>query len=194
MHPLDPIRQVGQFRGQILVVGNDFVHGGSMQLYAACYDCLVAENTFRKFGFSNWGRNPHGAGWQPNLNNIMADNTMMVEGGGMSVRGCSTTCTDVEGKCTSAPHTAVWAGCGNNTLLGRDCAPFSSAMGSFRGAVNSNLAWRRNTMAHFYIDQDSGHRQADIPVLDGGLVEHTLWTTPGAMVNLTGTTNVVVRD
>jgi hypothetical protein len=49
-------------------------------------------------------------------------------------------------------------------------------------------------MGHFYIDQDSGHRQADIPVLDGGVVEHTLWTTPGAMVNLTGTTNVVVRD
>lgn len=40
-------------RGQLLLVGNDFVYGGGVQLYAACYDCVVAENKFRHFGFSN---------------------------------------------------------------------------------------------------------------------------------------------
>ena len=45
--------QIGQMRGQISIVGNTFVKGGDVQLYAACYDCLVAENTFGQFGFTN---------------------------------------------------------------------------------------------------------------------------------------------
>ena len=68
--------QIGQMRGQVSVVGNHFVKGGAMQLYAACYDCVVAHNRFDEFGFSNWGRNPHGIGWQQNLNNLMVDNIM----------------------------------------------------------------------------------------------------------------------
>ena len=70
--------QIGPFRGQLLLVGNYFAlgYGGrSTQLYAACYDCVVAQNTYGSFFFSNWGRGPHGAGWQPNLNNIIADNS-----------------------------------------------------------------------------------------------------------------------
>ena len=68
--------QIGQMRGQISIVGNTFAKGGGVQLYAACYDCLVAENTFGQFGFTNWGLNPHGVGWQPNLNNLVVDNKM----------------------------------------------------------------------------------------------------------------------
>jgi hypothetical protein len=60
----DSALQIGQMRGQLLLVGNDFVYGGGVQLYAACYDCVVAENHFREFGLSNWGRAPHGVGWQ----------------------------------------------------------------------------------------------------------------------------------
>lgn len=54
--------QVGLMRGQILVVGNDFVFGGAMQFYSNCLDCVVAENIFGSFGFVNWGRNPSGIG------------------------------------------------------------------------------------------------------------------------------------
>ena len=54
--------QIGPMRGQIMVVGNDFVYGGAMQFYAACLDCVVAENIFRSFGFVNWGRNPSAIG------------------------------------------------------------------------------------------------------------------------------------
>ena len=36
--------QLGPMRGQLLLVGNDFVYGGGMQLYAACYDCVVGES------------------------------------------------------------------------------------------------------------------------------------------------------
>ena len=60
----DSAIQIGPMRGQLLLVGNDFVYGGGVQLYAACYDCVVAENHFREFGLSNWGRAPHGVGWQ----------------------------------------------------------------------------------------------------------------------------------
>ena len=54
--------QVGLMRGQIMVVGNDFVFGNAMQFYSNCLDCVVAENVFRSFGFVNWGRNPSGIG------------------------------------------------------------------------------------------------------------------------------------
>jgi hypothetical protein len=54
--------QVGLMRGQIMVVGNDFVFGGAMQFYSNCLDCVVAENIFQSFGFVNWGRNPSGIG------------------------------------------------------------------------------------------------------------------------------------
>jgi hypothetical protein len=49
----DSVLQVGPFRGQILIVGNHFVFGGGAQMYAACYDCAIAENRFDHFGFSN---------------------------------------------------------------------------------------------------------------------------------------------
>ena len=49
--PHSSIVQIGPFRGQLLLVRNHFVSGGTVQLYAACYDCIVAENEFEEFGF-----------------------------------------------------------------------------------------------------------------------------------------------
>ena len=114
--------QVGSFRGQILIVGNDFQKGGGVQLYAACYDCTVAQNTFRAFGFSNWGRNPHGAGFEQNLNNHMEDNIVGLGQGvgeqAMGVRGCTLTCSAPYGnKCYSPIVDGKFEGCPQNGLF-----------------------------------------------------------------------------
>ena len=202
------IIQVGQFRGQLIILGNAFLKGGGMQLYAACYDCVVAENEFREFGFSNWGRNPHGTGWQPNLNNVMADNKMTnpnVNEAVMGVRGCSLSCSDSQGQhCTRPEVDGRWIACAQNqtSIFGRDCAPFSantSSIGSYRGAVNLQLAWRRNEMSSLLFFGAGPTKPADIATVDSGVVEHTIWlprdanhTTP--RVNLSGTTNILLRD
>jgi hypothetical protein len=67
------------FRGNYIFAGNSFEDGGAFQLYAMSIDIIVAENTgARMTGFSSWGRNPHGWGWQPSwrcqfLNNTIAE-------------------------------------------------------------------------------------------------------------------------
>ena len=153
--------QIGPMRGQIMLVGNDFVYGGGAQLYAACYDCIVAENHFQEFGLSNWGRAPHGVGWQPNINALMVDNVFdrSDRSGGAEVLGCSATCSgsyndaDEEKICHPAEsHSGEWIGCSGNATsqLGRDCTPFSDddgTIGGYKGAVNMQIAWRRNSMA-----------------------------------------------
>eukprot|EP00040_Diaphanoeca_grandis_P035013 m.219104 g.219104 ORF g.219104 m.219104 type:complete len:860 (-) comp33288_c4_seq1:71-2650(-) len=195
--------QIGQFRGQILIVGGDFVAGGTMQLYAACYDCVVAENKFRDFGFTNWGLNPHGAGWQPNLNNLMVDNAMLgPRGVDMGVLHCSQTCSDAAcGNCYSFGHGgSPPQQCSGNTtsMLGRCCAADASNMGAFVGSLNVQVAWRRNRMQSLFFGSKGD--SATIAVADTGLVEHTHWTfsnssaPPPHFENLAKTTNIVVRD
>ena len=67
------------FRGDYVFAGNRFEDGGPFQLYAMSIDIVVAENWgARMTGFSSWGRNPHGWGWQPSwrcqfLNNTIAE-------------------------------------------------------------------------------------------------------------------------
>jgi hypothetical protein len=190
---LDSRIEIGQMRGQLLIVGNNFVKGGSTQLYAACYDCVVAENHFEDFGFSNWGRNPHGAGWQPNINNIMVDN--MLARNGFAIRGCSATCSDPRGLHCTRPspnsHSHGQTCSGNATSLpGRDCAPY--AKDSYRGAINLQLAWRRNKITQLTLNLTDIR---DIPLLDGGLVEHNIWGLPaGHATNTSATANVLVRE
>jgi hypothetical protein len=199
--------QIGLMRGQIMIIGNDFVFGGAMQLYANCLDCVVAENTFRSFGFTNWGRNPHGIGLQTNLNNIMCDNRF--PGGpnrGMAVAGAAPTCSgsydekDEERICSgdrggppfsplSTPTSPKWIGCpGSATAkLGRDCAPFSdTGVGSYRGAMNLQLAWRRNTMSELSLTGVSGpiwKEAGSIPLVDGGVIEGN-YDANGAQIEL----------
>ena len=132
--------KVGQFRGQILIVGNSMEKGGTMQLYAACYTCIVAENVFGSFGFTNWGRNPHGAGWQPNIKNIIADNTFTAGAGVLGecilcfcghthpstdfftplvIIGCSRTCSSMSGQnCSSLKQGQEF--CPEGFFLGRE--------------------------------------------------------------------------
>jgi hypothetical protein len=191
--------QIGPFRGQIMIVGGHFQAGGTMQLYAACYDCVVAENTFGEFGFSNWGRNPHGFGWQPNLNNLVADNVMLGRDGRgtMGVLGCSQSCSDADGgHCSSIrpPHDGACSG-NATSLPGRDCAIFGSD--AFDGAVNQQISWRRNAMTTLGF---SNNGPLGFPVVDAGVVEHTRWisappgTPPPPPLDLNRTANVLVRD
>ena len=168
-------------------------------------DCIVAENQFgvprtkgepAKFGLSNWGRNPHGAGWQPNLNNLIHDNTFGPDdpSGGPSVNHCSPTCSDpkrLDPKrsdpltakvCSPAQqHTGEWIGCANNGSfdLGRDCATFNSRMGSYMGAVNINIAWRRNTAREIAIGSAKSNyswmTERKIPIVSGGVIKHNVY-------------------
>ena len=49
----------------------------------------------------------------------------------------------------AATHGGTWIGCSDNatSLLGRDCTPFAaSGIGGYRGAINLQLAWRRNNI------------------------------------------------
>lgn len=208
---LNSVLQIGQMRGQLLVVGNHFVKGGSMQLYAACYDCVVAENRFDDFGFANWGRNPHGVGWQPNLNNVMLDNIMNTGLGSMSVRGCGVSCSasfgsaaDIDGNKYSAnsvtPCVSSLGECsGNSTsLLGRDCAPFlkdPTNVGSYAGATNLQLAWRRNTMNAVEFLNGVVQMSHGIPLVDGGVIEgnHAVGNKPITVNGLNVTTNILIR-
>lgn len=206
----ESILQIGPMRGQVSIVGNHFVKGGGVQLYAACYDCLVAENRFDAFGFANWGRNPHGPGWQPNLNNVMVDNTLTQRG--MSVRGCTPTCSASYG---SSPESSAYAvtpcssigsgggagSCSGNatSLFGRDCTPFEddpTHIGSYQGAINLQLAWRRNMMSADGLTFISGAQMAgkDLPLVDGGIIEGNFNAAGGpiAVSNLNGTANILL--
>ena len=208
---LDSILQIGQMRGELLVVGNQFIKGGAMQLYAACYDCVVAENRFEQFGFSNWGRNPHGVGWQPNLNNVMLDNTMNAGSSTMGVRGCGISCSasygsavDLSGKysanAVSPCSSRSLGGCsGNSTsLLGRDCAPFlkdPTNIGSYTGATNLQLAWRRNTMKGVDFLNGGVQMSHGIPLVDGGVIEgnRAAGGEPVTASGLNVTINILMR-
>lgn len=171
-----------------MIVGGDFVSGGDMQLYAACYDCVVAQNKFRKFGFTNWGRNPHGSGWQPNLNNLVADNAMLGDSGIMGVLGCGLTCSDAAGgHCVSIRSRSACSG-NATSLLGRDCVAFGPD--AYAGAVNMQIAWRRNVMRSL----DFTHGVQPFPLVDAGIVDRTMWLTPFIPLELNRTTNVLVRD
>lgn len=130
----------------------------------------------------------------------MVDNRFVDENGGMGVAGAAPSCSSMDawpnGVCTGdrggppwAPATpgaaygSVWIGCNGNATqqLGRDCAPFSNSssdifkdIGSYRGAMNTQLAWRRNTMGRIYLTGPSGPTWAKagaIPLVDGGVIE-----------------------
>jgi hypothetical protein len=72
--------QIGKLEGQMLFVGNRW-EASHFQLYAACFDCVVAENVFNGSFAASWGRNPHAlfGGWQPNLQVEWNDNTIIGE-------------------------------------------------------------------------------------------------------------------
>lgn len=190
--------QIGPYRGQIMLVGNLFQKGGNVQLYAACYDCTVAQNVFAQFGFTSWGRNPHGAGFQPNLANFIEDNVVT---GAIGVRGCSATCSAPFGARCFRPSTD---GCSNNGTsdAGRDCAAYDNQ--PYEGAINLRLVWRRNAMQGLdFFGGDlpgipaSWHGGTGrIPLVDGGLIEHTVWATPNgsSALNLSAADNVLLRD
>ena len=127
--------------------------GGALQLYAACYDCVVADNKFgvprhpgepANFGLSNWGRNPHGTGWQPNLNVLFHDNQF--GSSGPNLHGCGPSCSDPHlmpakiCKPPFKPDSKEWAGCPNNGTYdeGRDCAEYDTVMGSYLGETRCN--------------------------------------------------------
>ena len=75
---------------------------------------------------------------------------------GMSVMGASRSCSgsynarDEQRTCGKAEAGGSWLGCSGNetSKLGRDCTPFAdSGIGSYKGAMNLQLAWRRNDMS-----------------------------------------------
>ena len=161
----------------------------------ACLCWNAAENTFRKFGFSNWGRAPHGVGWQPNLNAIMADNHFPPGDccRGMSVMGASRSCSgsdnarDEQRTCGKAEAGGSWLGCSGNetSKLGRDCTPFAdSGIGSYKGAMNLQLAWRRNDMSFIELNGPSPQnwqKAGGIPLVDGGVIEANRNATGGVL-------------
>ena len=58
--------QISPQRGHILLVGNKWTDGFTVQLYAQCLSAVVAENTLDHTPLISWGRNPHAWGYQPN--------------------------------------------------------------------------------------------------------------------------------
>ena len=58
--------QIAPMRGHILLVGNSWTTGYTVQLYAQCLHAVVAENVFDSTPLISWGRNPHWWGYQPN--------------------------------------------------------------------------------------------------------------------------------
>ena len=79
--PLDAssLLSIVPFRGDVIVVGNAFVDGGAIQLYAMAINAVVAENTAaRSSGFLSWGLNPHNWGVQPNFYTSFVNNSVLV--------------------------------------------------------------------------------------------------------------------
>ena len=89
-----------------------------------------------------------------------------------------------------------------SSLVGRDCAPFSSApgnIGSYKGAINLQLAWRRNTIKQLLFPVSIplmflGPKEGGIPLVDGGLIQGNRNATGGAIavLGLNVTVNVLV--
>lgn len=80
---------IAPFRGQNLFIGNTFEDGGSVQLYAAAHDTIVAGNKgSRMDGFQVWGLNPHGWGYQPSWFCQFLDNEIL-EGNGYGHRSAN---------------------------------------------------------------------------------------------------------
>ena len=80
---------IAPFRGRNLFIGNTFEDGGAFQLYGMALDTIVAENKgARMEGFSAWGLNPHGWGWQPVWFCQFLDNEIL-EGNGYGHRTAS---------------------------------------------------------------------------------------------------------
>jgi hypothetical protein len=68
--------QIAPMRGHILIVGNTYDTGFTVQLYAMCLSGVVVENTFNATPLISWGRNPHNWGYQPNWRIELIGNTM----------------------------------------------------------------------------------------------------------------------
>ena len=128
----------------------------------------------------------------------------------MEVLGCSLTCSGSYGTpswssqgCTSISHGDRMTGeCSGNasSLVGRDCAPFSSVpgdIGSYKGALNLQLAWRRNTIQGLLFPgipmMFLGPKEG-VPLVDGGLIQGNRNATGGAIavLGLNVTVNVLV--
>lgn len=68
---------IAPYRGHNLLIGNEFVDGGAVQLYGAALDAVLAGNIGRRIdGFWGWGLNPHGWGWQPAWRCQLLDNEL----------------------------------------------------------------------------------------------------------------------
>lgn len=62
----DSVISIVPFRGRVLILGNTFSDGGAVQLYGMSIDCILAGNRGERMGgFSSWGRESKGWGWQP---------------------------------------------------------------------------------------------------------------------------------
>jgi hypothetical protein len=66
--------QISPQRGHILLVGNSWKDGFTVQLYAQCLSSVVAENVLDSTPLISWGRNPHNWGYQPNWRIEIIDN------------------------------------------------------------------------------------------------------------------------
>ena len=131
---------------------------------------------------------------QPNLNCLMVNNHFdeFDRSSGMEVLGCGSTCSgmydnsDGEKICyPAASHSGEWIGCSGNATskLGRDCTPFADeGVGSYKGAINLQIAWRRNNMSNLVLNGPSPAtwiKEGAIPLVDGGVIEGNYNATGG---------------
>lgn len=134
---------------------------------------------------------------------MIVDNLVAGPATGMGVLACGVTCSAEQGKnCVSASSDGVFRGCANNGTsdIGRDCTPLrDSGIGSFTGAINQQLAWRRNTMDQLILNDAQGG-YAHFPVqpfvtLDGAVFEHNHQAngTATAVANTQLSANLVMR-
>jgi len=85
------------FRGDYLFVGNRFEEGGAVQLYGIAVRCILAWNVGSRFsGFSAWGRNLRGWGWQPNVHIQFLGNKIEVGNAWGGTRGTFASITSDE--------------------------------------------------------------------------------------------------
>jgi hypothetical protein len=114
--------------------------------------------------------------------------------GGMEVMGCEPTCSgeyddlDDEKVChPAASHSGELFPCSGNATskLGRDCTPFAdTGIGSYKGAINLQIAWRRNNMSRLVLhgpDPDTWIKEGAIPLIDGGVIEDNYNATGGRL-------------
>ena len=122
--------------------------------------------------------------------------------------GCSATCSDPKGGgCTSARAPASACSGNATSLPGRDCSPLTAQRGAggvvgwYGGAINRQLAWRRNALAELLFNKPTAASApwlppalSAVPLVDGALVEHTRWRNGSALRNANNSANVLLRD